>query len=263
MLEEQEFSLVFQPIVDLDQRKVVKAEALIRWNHAELGRVTPEEFIPIAEEFGLIVDIGEWVLRKACETMQMFVAAGSEIEAIAVNVSSVEFLRGDISARFHDVLKEYDVCPEQIEIEITERYMFDQAEGAETELRKLRDLGHAICVDDFGTGYSSLSYMKRLPLNIIKIDRSFINDLPHDQNDMAISQAIISLSRSLGYEVVAEGVETQEQMDYLIQNSCKFAQGYFFSKPVSADDFASQVEAINERLKIASGWTARLRAIRI
>jgi len=262
-LKEQDFSLVFQPIIDLDQRKVVKAEALIRWSHAELGNVTPDEFIPIAEEFGLIVDIGEWVLRRACETMQMFMKVGVAIDAIAVNVSSVEFLRGDISARFHNVLREYDVRPEQIEIEITERYMFDQAEGAETELRKLRDLGHAICVDDFGTGYSSLSYMKRLPLNVIKIDRSFINNVPHDQNDLAISQAIISLSHSLGYEVVAEGVETQQQMDYLIDKSCNYAQGYFFSKPVPADEFAHQVDAVNEKLKVTSGWTTRLRTIRL
>ncbi|MGI9270592.1 MAG: EAL domain-containing protein [Woeseiaceae bacterium] len=262
-LKTQDFSLVFQPIIDLEQRKVVKAEALIRWSHAELGNIAPDEFIPIAEEFGLIVDIGEWVLRKACETLQMFMRAGVEVDAIAVNVSSVEFLRGDISARFHNVLNEYDVRPEQIEIEITERYMFDQADGAETELRKLRDLGHAICVDDFGTGYSSLSYMKRLPLNVIKIDRSFINNVPHDQNDLAISQAIISLSHSLGYEVVAEGVETQEQMDYLIENSCNYAQGYFFSKPVPADAFARQVEAVNEKLQVSTGWTARLRTIRL
>jgi len=262
-LKEQDFSLVFQPIVDLERRKVVKAEALIRWSHADLGNVAPDEFIPIAEEFGLIVDIGEWVLRKACETMQAFVKDGVEIDAIAVNVSSVEFLRGDIRARFHNVLKEYDVRPEQIEIEITERYMFDQAEGAETELRKLRDLGHPICVDDFGTGYSSLSYMKRLPLNVIKIDRSFINNVPHDQNDRAISQAIISLSHSLGYKVVAEGVETREQMDYLIDKSCNYAQGYFFSKPVPADVFADRVDAVNEKLKVTSGWTTRLRAIRL
>ena len=261
-LKNQAFSLVFQPIIDLEQRKVVKAEALIRWSHAELGDVTPDEFIPIAEEFGLIVDIGEWVLRKACETMQMFIRTGVEIDAIAVNVSSVEFLRGDISARFQNVLSEYDVRPEQIEIEITERYMFDQEKDAETELQKLRELGHSICVDDFGTGYSSLSYLKRLPLNVIKIDGSFINSVPNNPNDLAISEAIISLSHSLGYEVVAEGVETQAQMDYLIENACDCAQGYFFSEPVPADAFARQVKAVNKRLRIESGWTARLRAIR-
>ncbi len=262
-LNDQDLSLVFQPIIDLDRRKVVKAEALVRWNHAELGNVAPDEFIPIAEEFGLIVDIGEWVLRKACETMQTFMRHGVGIDAIAVNVSSVEFLRGDISDRFHNVLNEYDVRPEQIEIEITERYMFDHAEGAEADLRKLRDLGHAICVDDFGTGYSSLSYMKRLPLNVIKIDRSFINNVPHDQNDLAISQAIISLSHSLGYDVVAEGVETQAQLDCLIDNSCNYAQGYFFSKPVPAEEFARQVDAVNEKLRATAGWTTRLRTIRL
>ncbi|MGI9272604.1 MAG: EAL domain-containing protein [Woeseiaceae bacterium] len=262
-LKKQDFSLVFQPIVDLERRKVVKAEALIRWSHTELGNVRPDEFIPIAEEFGLIVDIGEWVLRSACESMQTFMRNGADIESIAVNVSSVEFLRGDIVARFRNVLEEYDVRPEQIEIEITERYMFDQAEGAETELQKLRDLGHRICVDDFGTGYSSLSYMKRLPLNVIKIDNSFIRNVPHDKNDLEISQAIISLSHSLGYEVVAEGVETQEQMDYLIEKSCNYAQGYYFSEPVPADVFVERTDEVNEELKMGLGWTRRLRTIRL
>ena len=262
-LKDQEFSLAFQPIVDLERRKVVKVEALIRWNHPEFGFVPPDEFIPIAEKAGLIVDIGEWVLRSACETMQRFVANGAAINAIAVNVSSVEFLKGDITARFQSVLKEYEVKPEQIEIEITEGYMVDQAYGAETELHKLRDLGHSISVDDFGTGYSSLSYMKRLPLNEIKIDRSFVSDIPYDQNDVAISQAIISLSQNLGYKVVAEGVETKEQMEYLIDKGCNYAQGYYFSKPVSADELVAVIDSINEKLLIKTHWTARFKVLRV
>ncbi|MDH3533035.1 MAG: EAL domain-containing protein [Gammaproteobacteria bacterium] len=261
-LDEQDFSLVIQPIVDLQKRKVVKAEALMRWNHRELGNIPPDEFIPIAEEFGLIVELGDWVLRRACETLLQLAEQGCGIDSIAINVSSVEFLKGDIASRFKNTLDEYGVAAEQIEIEITERYMLEQEQGSENELQQLRRLGHTICVDDFGTGYSSLSYMKRLPLNIIKIDRSFIQNVPHDQNDVEISQAIISLSHSLGYEVVAEGVETEEQLDFLLEKSCNYAQGYFFSRPVTVAEFHHCVNAINDSLRINTGWTARLRALR-
>ncbi|MFK8031943.1 MAG: EAL domain-containing protein [Gammaproteobacteria bacterium] len=262
-LKDQHFSLVFQPIVDLQTRMVVKAEALIRWNHPELGFIPPDEFIPIAEEVGLIVDIGDWVLRKACETMHNFITEGVEINAIAVNLSTVEFLKGDIAGRFRTVLNEYDVRPEQIEIEITERYMLDQAHGAESELQLLKGLGHSISVDDFGTGYSSLSYMKRLPLNVIKIDRAFISNIPDDQNDLAITEAIISLSHSLGYKVVAEGVETKEQLDYLIDKYCNYAQGYYMSKPVAEEDFAQAMQDIKELLEEKDQWTKKFRSLRV
>ena len=261
-LKDQDFTLVFQPIVDLRRRRVIKAEALIRWKHAKLGDVRPDEFIPLAEEFGLIVDIGDWVLRDACATLNYLADHGCDIDAIAVNVSSVEFLKGDIAARFREITREHRVRPEQIEIEITERYMLEHGERSESELRELRRLGHTICVDDFGTGYSSLSYMKRLPLNIIKIDRSFTQNIPHDQNDVEISQAIISLSHSLGYEVVAEGVETAEQLDFLMVRACNYAQGYYFSEPVSAEKFSQRVQEINERLNEFGEATARIRPIR-
>ncbi|MEM7082257.1 MAG: EAL domain-containing protein [Pseudomonadota bacterium] len=261
-IDDQDFSLVFQPIVDLERQEVVKAEALIRWNHQTLGLVPPDEFIPIAEEVGLIVKIGDWVLRKACETMQQFIFDGVDIHAIAVNVSSVEFVKSDVPARFHDVLQHYGVKPEQIEIEMTERYMLEPSQGAENELQQLRDMGHTLCVDDFGTGYSSLSYMKQLPLNVVKIDRSFISDLPHDQNDSAISQAIISLSHNLGYKVVAEGVETREQLDFLVDKCCNYAQGYFLSKPVRAIEFAQAMRDIRDRLEQKDNWTQTLKVLR-
>jgi diguanylate cyclase (GGDEF)-like protein len=261
-LQDQDFSLVLQPIVDLRKRKVVKAEALIRWRHAKLGDVRPDEFIPIAEEFGLIVDIGDWVLKEACSTFEYLAGENCDISSIAVNVSSVEFLKGDVAARFQNITRAYNIRPEQIEIEITERYMLEHGERSESELNELRRLGHTICVDDFGTGYSSLSYMKRLPLNIIKIDRSFTQNIPHDQNDVEISQAIISLSHSLGYEVVAEGVETTKQLDFLLKRACNYAQGYYFSKPVAASDFHRCVIEINERLEELRDTTARVRPIR-
>jgi len=184
------------------------------------------------------------------------------LDAIAINVSSVEFLKGSLAKRFESITSEYGIRPEQIEIEITERYMLEQDQRSETELQALRHLGHTISVDDFGTGYSSLSYMKRLPLNIIKIDRSFIQTVPHDQNDVEISQAIISLSHSLGYRVVAEGVETADQLEFLLQRSCNYAQGYYFSRPVTEIDFPGVVAAVNEKLHDVKVTRPRIRAIR-
>ncbi|MGI9260442.1 MAG: EAL domain-containing protein, partial [Woeseiaceae bacterium] len=206
---------------------------------------------------------GDFVIRRACESICEFRSSNHELHPIAVNLSSVEFRRGGVADRLRAITSEYGVPPELIEIEITERYMLDQDYESETELEKLRALGHSICVDDFGTGYSSLSYMKRLPLNIIKIDRSFIQSIPFDQNDIEISQAIISLSHSLGYKVVAEGVETPEQLEFLIERSCDYAQGYYFSKPVPIDGYQDRVIEVNEKLAIEGGWTMRLRALRI
>ena len=261
-LQEQDFSLVLQPIIDLKQRRVVKAEALVRWHHSELGDVRPDEFIPIAEEFGLIVDIGDWVLNRTCESLRQLTDEHCDLESIAINVSSVEFVKGDVAARFRQITRNHNIRAEQIEVEITERYMLEHGERSESELNELRQLGHTICVDDFGTGYSSLSYMKRLPLNIIKIDKSFTKNVPLDQNDVEICQAIITLSHSLGYKVVAEGVETPEQLDLLVNRSCDFAQGYYFSKPVTVDEFAERVLEINEQLRFEGATKAQVRPIR-
>ncbi|MEM7430717.1 MAG: EAL domain-containing protein [Pseudomonadota bacterium] len=261
-LRNDDFTLAIQPIIDLSSNTVIGGEALIRWEHPELGRVSPDEFIPIAEEVGLIVDIGEFVLRKTCEAIQMLDASNCKVATLSINTSTVEFLKGDISLRFSNILRDYDVSANRINIEITERYMLEHDPIAVAELKELRQMGHKISVDDFGTGYSSLSYMKRLPLNVIKIDRSFIQSIPFDQNDVAISQAIISLSHALDYEVVAEGVETPEQLDFLLKNNCNFAQGYFFSPPVPVEQFPAVVDEINSRQKADLGWTQKLRILR-
>lgn len=248
-LEDQNFSLAFQPIVDLKQGRVIKAEGLIRWHHPVAGDIPPEEFIPIAEEYGLIVEIGDWVMQQCCSVMATLKAMDSSVKSIAMNVSSVQFLRGNIAARFLAIANQMGVEPSCIEIEITERYTLGRNDEVEEQLRRLRANGHKISIDDFGTGYSSLSYMKRLPINTIKIDRSFISEIPFDENDVEISQAIISLSHSLGYTVVAEGVETASQMQFLIERNCEYAQGYYFSRPVPAEEFIDAIEEINERLK--------------
>ena len=177
-------------------------------------------------------------------------------------MSSVEFVKGDVAARFRDITRRHNVRAQQVEIEITERYMLEHGERSESELNQLRELGHTICVDDFGTGYSSLSYMKRLPLNIIKIDKSFIKNIPADQNDVEICQAIMTLSHSLGYEVVAEGVETEEQLEFLLKRSCNFAQGFYFSKPVPVAEFAARAKEINEKLRFEGSKKASVRPIR-
>ena len=260
-IENEEFSLVFQPIIDTQRRCVSKVEALIRWHHPALGNISPEEFIPIAEEFGHIVSIGEWVLDQACQAVPRFEKHNCGLSSISINVSSVEFRSGDLGKRFKRIISRHKVRPEQIDLEITEGYMLDRDQYCEEELRELRSLGHAICVDDFGTGYSSLNYMKRLPLNIIKIDRSFIKNIPADINDVKISEAIISLSNSLGYEVVAEGVETEEQFEYLLSKSCAFVQGYYFSEGVTATDLPQRIADINESLLFTAKTAPTIRNI--
>ncbi len=240
------FVLVFQPIVDLRAARVIKAEALIRWHHPELGTIPPDEFIGIAEEIGLIPEIGDWVFRQSCRAYQFFAQQGCAIESVAVNVSGRQFLKGNIAERFTSILRQEHLSARHIEIEITEGYMLEQT--SEVNLRQLREAGFTVCVDDFGTGYSSLSYIKRLPLDVIKIDRSFVQNLPHDNEDIAISQAILSLCHSLGYQAVAEGIESQEQLEFLATRRCEYAQGYYFSPAVNAEEFPATCRSVNRKL---------------
>ncbi|MGB0468204.1 MAG: EAL domain-containing protein [Pontibacterium sp.] len=248
-LNNNQFSLVFQPIVNLKSLEVSHAEALIRWNHPEMGPVSPEYFIPIAEENGFINEIGIWVMKEACKAYKSWLAQGLSLNAIAVNVSSIQFQKGNLAKIFRQILDEEGLPASAVEIEITERYLMDQTEQTIGHLNSLREAGHPISVDDFGVGYSSMSYMKRLPLSVIKIDRSFIRDIPKDRNDQQISKAIIALSHSLGYRVTAEGVEHAQQLSFLERSRCDFAQGYFFSRPVTNEQFFSTVLEVNSRLK--------------
>jgi diguanylate cyclase (GGDEF)-like protein len=236
-IDREEFSLVYQPQYDLQTQKAVAAEALLRWEHGVEGYIAPSEFIPIAEDSGIIVPIGEWVFEKACREFMAWKAMGLPINSIAINVSSVQFNQDDVVGRFKSIVETVGIDPQSVEIEITERYIMEHTRHNQTVLERLRRIGFRISVDDFGTGYSSMSYLKTLPLDTIKIDKSFIDDIPHDKNDVAITRAILALAQSLGYTVVAEGIEYEEQESFLKEQRCDYGQGYLYSRPLERDAF--------------------------
>jgi diguanylate cyclase (GGDEF)-like protein/PAS domain S-box-containing protein len=236
--QRDELRLLYQPKIDLASGKIIGVEALLRWQHPTLGRVAPDRFIPIAEETGLIVPIGEWVLRTACAQVRAWRDNGIELP-IAVNLSACQFRQRNLAQTIHRILSDAAVPPQFIEIEITESDVMENAESAIATLDELKARGISISIDDFGTGYSSLSYLKRFPLDVLKIDRSFVRDIAVDSDDAAIVEAIIALARSLEIKVVAEGVETKDQMEFLGRAGCNFAQGYLFSPPVEAGQLAA------------------------
>ncbi|MCG5525553.1 EAL domain-containing protein [Ectothiorhodospira haloalkaliphila] len=233
-LEAQEFFLVYQPQVDLQTGKIHSVEALIRWRHPQQGLISPAEFIPLAEGNGLIVPIGEWVLRMACQDAARWQAMGLPL-AMAVNLSPVQFRNGSLTRKVRDILEDTGLGAEFLELEITETTLMDESMTTLQTLHELQELGVKFSLDDFGTGYSSMSYLARLPLHNLKVDRSFVHGLPHDAGSLAIIRAIISLSESMGFTVTAEGVENLEQVKILMQQCCHTLQGYYFSKPVAAE----------------------------
>lgn len=235
-LEREELLLHYQPKIDLATGKIVGMEALVRWKHPEHGLVSPAEFIPLAEETGLIVPIGEWVLRAACAQNKAWQEAGFPPARIAVNLSARQFQRQNLSQTVERVLKEIDLDPRYLELELTESIIMKNAEATITMLSELDAMGVEMTVDDFGTGYSSLSYLKRFPVHTLKIDRSFVRDLSHDPDDAAIVTAIITLAHSLNLKVIAEGVESVEQLEFLRSLKCDEMQGYLFSKPLPAQE---------------------------
>ncbi|HIP20970.1 MAG TPA: EAL domain-containing protein, partial [Sulfurimonas sp.] len=207
-----------------------------RWNDKRLGVIGPDQFIPIAEESGLIIDIGYFVFRESCLFMKELREKGIFLEQIAVNVSSQQFSEAGIVTKFLKIVKEYDLTPDLIEIEITERYIMESTTSDTNIIDDLKAEGFKISIDDFGTGYSSMSYLKSLAIDTIKIDKSFVDDLPHSSNDVAIAKAIITLSNSLNHHTVGEGIQTQEQEEFLAQEGCEIGQGYYFSKPLSKSE---------------------------
>ena len=236
-LERNEFVLHYQPQVDLRSGQVIGMEALLRWHHPEFGMVSPASFIGLAEETGLIVPIGAWVLRTACAQNKLWQRAGAGNLRVAVNLSARQFAQPDLVQSIMGILQETGLAAHHLEIELTESMVMTDVERAIGTLRELKAIGVKLSIDDFGTGYSSLSYLKRFPIDVLKIDRSFVRDITLDADDAAIVASIISLSHNLNLKVIAEGVETQEQLMYLRQHDCDQMQGYYFSKPLPADAF--------------------------
>ncbi len=235
-LDRREFYLVFQPRLDLASGRIAGFEALLRWRSEELGEMSPGEFIPVAEETGLILPIGEWVLREAFSVLSGWQAAGRAGLSMSINVSVLQLLRGDVVELIGELLAEYPVPPNSIELEVTESMVMANAEQATAVLHQLKGLGVLLAIDDFGTGYSSLVYLKRLPIDTLKIDKEFVGDLTTDPDDEAITATIITMAHSLGLNVVAEGVETVEQLQYLHEQGCDEIQGYWLSRPIEESD---------------------------
>jgi EAL domain-containing protein (putative c-di-GMP-specific phosphodiesterase class I) len=248
-----EFEIYYQPLMTLQSREICGFEALLRWNHPQRGLVPPAEFIPLAEEIGLIVPIGEWVLRRACVDAMSW----SEDIKVAVNLSPVQFGNRNLVAEVAAALQRSGLAPHRLELEITETVMLEDTEGTLGTLHALRDLGVSIAMDDFGTGYSSLSYLRRFPFDKVKIDRSFIEGLGQGGDCDAIVRAVTELCRQLGMSTTAEGVETEDQLSLLRDGLCTEAQGYLFSRPLPA----GAVPGIFATLRAAAAEDAALRPI--
>jgi diguanylate cyclase (GGDEF)-like protein len=240
-LERHEFEVFYQPKAWVASGEVVGMEALVRWRHPARGLVTPIEFIAVAEQTGLIIALGEWVLRTACAQAQAWFRRSGDPLHVAVNISGKQLLQKDFVATVERALRDTGLAPQMLELEITESTLMEYAKDTLELLRTLRGLGVRLSIDDFGTGYSSLAYLKRFPVNTIKIDRAFVRDIPGDADDMAIASVMISLAHSLRLEVVAEGVETEAQRQFMREHGCELMQGYLLSEPVSAQVFESRM----------------------
>ncbi len=235
-LAQGELRVFFQPVHDLLHSNMVGVEALVRWQHPQRGLVPPSEFIPIAERTGLIADIDAWVLRQSCQQMVQWQREGRHLEFVAVNISSRLFGQRELFQQVADVLHDTGLDPALLELEVTESAVMEEPEVALEQLHRLRELGLNLAIDDFGTGYSSLLRLKRLPVQKLKIDQGFVAGLPHDDDDIAIVQVIITLARSMGMQVHAEGVEHAEQARFLLEQHCQLGQGYWFGRPVPAGE---------------------------
>lgn len=235
-LKNNEFELYLQPIIDLESNKILKAEALIRWNHPNKGLIFPDQFIPIAEKSELINTIGHWVINAVCLLLKKFSENGFSIR-ISMNLSPKQVIEEELFSYLHRCIKKYKIDPALLELEVTEGVLVNDYRVAERLLSKVRAIGMSVSIDDFGTGYSSLAYLKKLPLDFVKIDQSFVKDIVIDDNDKAIVRAVIAMAHNLNLGVIAEGVETNEQLNFLKNNACNSVQGYLFSQPVKFESF--------------------------
>jgi EAL domain-containing protein (putative c-di-GMP-specific phosphodiesterase class I) len=240
-LEKKELFLVYQPQMDVATGKISGLEALLRWQHPDLGLVPPDKFIGIAENSGLIMSIGEWVLRTTCQQARKWQDEGLSAIPIAVNVSAVQFRHEGFCELIRRVLRETGLAPQYLELELTESLLLANADVTLSVLQELKTMGLKLAIDDFGTGYSSFSYLKRFPVSKLKIDRSFVRDVAVNPDDAAITTAIISMAKSLSLKVIAEGVEDEAQISFLRAHHCDEIQGYYFSKPLAVDEVADKL----------------------
>jgi EAL domain-containing protein (putative c-di-GMP-specific phosphodiesterase class I) len=235
-LERNEFVLLYQPKVDLSSGAISGFEALLRWRDREHGLIQPSEFIPVLEDTGLIVPVGEWIVRTVCEQIKSWTSQGIAPRPIAINLSARQFQQKDLDAFVKSIISETGVDPDFLEFELTESLVMTDAEGATRTLQRLKSCGVRLAIDDFGTGYSSLAYLRRFPVDALKIDRAFIRDVPGRAEDVAITLAIINLAHTLKFKVVAEGVENEEQLRFLRSHGCDEMQGYYFARPLTVAD---------------------------
>ena len=239
-IDQEEFELYYQPKIELSSGELIGFEALIRWNHPDQGLVSPAEFIPVAEDSGLILQLGEWVLKTACEQIKEFTSRGilKPNGRIAVNISPRQFHDANLGSVIKEFIQSSGIESHQLEIEITESLLMDNMDATINTLNSLKKLGVILAIDDFGTGYSSLNYLKRLPIHVLKVDRSFVTDIPADKDDMEITAAVIAMAHKLGLKVVAEGVELASQAEFLRENKCDYVQGFYFGEPMSVKRLA-------------------------
>jgi len=249
-IQNQEFLIHYQPRVSVDSLEITGVEALVRWQHPSLGLVSPAEFIPLAEDTGLIVPIGEWVLRQACIQNKSWQSKGFAPIQMAVNICARQFHDQDLAQTVIRILDETGLAPQHLDLELTESSIMQDLELAASVLNRLKAMGVNISIDDFGTGFSSLGSLKRLPIDALKIDRSFVNDATTDPDDAALVMAIITLAHNLRLKVIAEGVETEEQLRFLHLLRCDEIQGSLFSKPLPADGLESLLDSHSGRLPV-------------
>ncbi len=242
-LEEQQFELHYQPQIDAGSGRIIGMESLIRWNHPQDGLVPPLQFIPVAEEMGLITAVGEWVLHEACRSASEWIAAGHTDLKVSVNVSARQFTDSEFKASVISALQSSGLNPRNLVLEITESMLMGDVDQLAILLREIKSLGVSFSLDDFGTGYSSLSYLKKLPIDELKIDRSFLLEVPANNDDNSLVRAIIAMAHSLGLRVVAEGVEEVEQLEFLRRHGCDIIQGYYYSKPLNKPGFTDYLSS--------------------
>lgn len=243
-IDNNELVVFYQPLIDLENNKLIGMEALLRWRHPEKGMISPGDFIPLAEETGLIEPIGEWVLRAACAQNKQWQDAGYPPVKVSVNMSARQFSKKNIAEMIGDILEETGLSPEHLGIEITESVIMQDVKSTISKLKQLHKMGVSLSIDDFGTGYSSLSYLKLFPIDNLKIDRSFVFNITSDSTDAAIAASVILLAHSMNLKVVAEGVETEEQLEVLRQQGCDYVQGFLFSRPLAAEEFVPFFEPL-------------------